>query len=239
MGPLITILIANYNGERFLERAIASALAQNMPREKFEILVADDGSTDGSLKVVQQFGAEVRSLRLPHHGLPATCNDGIKAALGTYLTRLDSDDELEPTALAQTAAVLEAEHDVAVVATDRWEIDDRTKLATLVRIDPGNIYTYIAPGVMFRREALLTVGAYGAMYWEEYDLFIRILDAYGARYLPSPLYRYYRHSTSMTANIEARREGWETLIRKWGMERLRRFGHCAELEDVYAASLTA
>jgi len=232
---MTTILVAAYNSEAFLERAITSALAQQLPRDTYEILVVDDGSTDGSLAILERYQADVRILRLTHRGLPGTCNEGIKAARGDYLMRLDADDELEPTILAHTAAVLGQREDVAFVTTDRWEIDEATGRTMHIHVDPANLYDLIAPGVLFRKAALVEVGGYEDLYWEEYDLFIRLLRRFRAQHVVLPLYRYHRHPTSMTASVEDRRKAWESLIQKWGIEELRRVGRCPELEEVWGA----
>lgn len=233
--PNVTVLVANYNGRPLLGRAIASALAQTIEREAFEILVADDGSTDESLASLKAHGAAIRVLALPHRGLPATCNAGIHAARGRFLIRLDADDELEPTALEDLAAALDAHPDAVFVTADRTDIELATGRADVVRVDAGNMYDLIAPGVMFRTSAVAAVGMYDSLYWEEYDLFLRLLLTGRSCHLPKPLYRYYRHGRSMTANAESRRSGWDELIAKWGIERLRLFGRSTELEDVIAS----
>lgn len=236
MASLTTILIANYNGEAFLERAITSALAQQLPRHTYEVLVVDDGSTDGSPAILERHQADITTLRLAHQGLPGACNEGIRAARGDYLMRLDADDELDPTILARTAAVLDQREDVAFVTTDRWEINEATGSAVRVHVDPANIYDLIAPGVLFRRAALVEVGGYEHLYWEEYDVFIRLLRRFHAQHLVLPLYRYHRHPASLTARVEDRRKAWEALIQKWGIEELRRMGRCPELEDVWSTA---
>lgn len=232
----VTVLIVNYNGEASVGRAIESALSQRFPRDAYEILAVDDGSTDRSVQILESYQLRIRTLRLVHGGLPAACNEGIRNARGTYLVRLDADDELEPDLLAETVAVLDREPGVALVTTDRWVVHDATGKIERVWVDADNLYDYIAPGVMFRTPALLEVGLYNQLYWEEYDLFVRLLTRYAARHIAQPLYRYHRHPGSMTANIEDRWRGWEALIHTWGADGLRRFGRNAELEAV-AASL--
>ena len=230
--PRITALIANYNGAPFLARALQSVRAQRLPPDGYEIVVVDDGSTDESWRLVEPEAPHLRLLRLSHRGLPAACNAGIQQARGDYLIRLDADDEFEPDLLAEGAAVLDRAPGVALVTTDRSTVEEATGQVGLVRVDPANVYEYIAPGVMFRTRALIDVGLYDQLYWEEYDLFIRLLKRYRAHHIAAPLYRYYRHERSMTAPAIDRWNGWQALIRKWGMEELRRFGSCEELEAV-------
>jgi amino acid adenylation domain-containing protein len=89
-GQSISVVIPVYNCERYLAMAIQSALAQSEPPG--EILVVDDGSTDGSAAVARSFGAPVHCLSQPHAGLSAALNRGIERARGTFLAFLDADD---------------------------------------------------------------------------------------------------------------------------------------------------
>lgn len=233
-SPQTTVLIANYNGGAFVERALASALAQTVPQDAYEILVVDDGSTDGSVAICERYQAHITLVCMTHRGLPTACNEGIRAARGDYLMRLDVDDELERTALAEASAILDRHPEAGFVTTDRWDIDDTTGTRRRVHVDPTNLYDWIAPGVLFRTQALREAGFYDDLFWEEYDLFLRLLTrGQAAHHLAVPLYRYHRHPTSMTANAESRRNGWKALLRKWGVEELRRVGRCHELEEVW------
>lgn len=233
MSPRITILIANYNGEAFLKRALRSALAQTLPRADYEILVADDGSTDGSMKILESHGADLRVLRLDHGGLPATCNAGIRETRTPLLIRLDSDDELEPSALQDLAAEHERRPKAVFVGADRTDVNAETGEAAPVRVDPKNMFDLIAPGVLFRTDTLIEAGMYDTQYWEEYDLFTRLLLKGTSAHVAKPLYRYYRHPASMTADPESRIGGWKSLLEKWDFETLRRFGSCPELDAVH------
>jgi len=96
--PLISVVIPCFNDERHLSEAIRSALEQTYPR--VEVIVVDDGSTDGSLAVAQSFGDQVTVLRKPNGGLASARNFGMREASGTFITFLDSDDILFPHFLA-------------------------------------------------------------------------------------------------------------------------------------------
>ena len=87
---------------------------------------------------------------------------------------------------------------------------------------------------MFRKQSLVDVGAYNNLYWEEHDLMIRLLKKSGSHYLSQPLYVYYIHGSNMTSNAQARTDGWEELIGKWGIDELRYWGTDHEMESVYA-----
>ena len=96
-GPLISCVIPVFNGERFLREAIESILAQSY--ESVEIVVVDDGSTDGSREVAATFGARVRSISQENAGPAAAKNTGIEESTGAYLAFLDADDLWVPEKL--------------------------------------------------------------------------------------------------------------------------------------------
>ena len=87
---LISVVIPVYNGEAYIGEAIKSVLAQKHP--SLEIIVVDDGSTDGTSKIIQQFGPPVYYHYQPNAGLGATRNKGVPLAKGEFLAFLDADD---------------------------------------------------------------------------------------------------------------------------------------------------
>lgn len=88
--PLISIVVPCFNGEKYLGEAIESALNQTYPN--IEVIVVNDGSTDGSLKVAKSFLPKVRIFSQANKGESAARNKGIKWAKGEYLNFLDADD---------------------------------------------------------------------------------------------------------------------------------------------------
>ena len=102
-GPLITILIDNYNYAAYLGQAVDSALAQTYPY--VEVLVVDDGSTDGSRTLLAGYGDRIRTVLQDNAGQAAAMNRGLAEARGEILLTLDSDDSLAPDTAARVAAV--------------------------------------------------------------------------------------------------------------------------------------
>jgi len=111
-----SVVIDNRNYARFLGAAIDSALAQSHPA--CEVVVVDDGSTDDSRDVIARYGDRVVPVLRPHGGQAAALNAGFAAARGDLVLFLDSDDVLEPDAVA--AAV--AEHERAPFAKVHWPL---------------------------------------------------------------------------------------------------------------------
>lgn len=96
---LVSIVVNNYNYERYLGQAIDSALAQTYPR--VEVIVVDDGSSDGSRGVVEGYGPRVAAIAKPNGGQGSALNAGFAASRGQIVLFLDADDVLLPDAVAR------------------------------------------------------------------------------------------------------------------------------------------
>ena len=100
-SPSVSVLIPAYNAAPFLSRSVASVLGQDF--DDFEIVIVDDGSTDGSGEIADKMAAEDPRIRVVHQenrGLAEARRSGIKAATADYICHLDADDELLPGAIA-------------------------------------------------------------------------------------------------------------------------------------------
>lgn len=104
--PVVSIIIPCYNARETIAEAIESALAQTWPRK--EIIVIDDGSTDGSLEVIRSFGDRIRWHTQPNAGGSAARNQGLALARGECIQFLDSDDLLLPQCVEHKVAWLRA-----------------------------------------------------------------------------------------------------------------------------------
>jgi glycosyltransferase involved in cell wall biosynthesis len=100
----ISVLIPVFNGERLLGEAIESVLAQS--RLPTEVVVVDDGSTDGSAKVAESFGPPVRVLRRSRRGVAAARNAGVEESAGELVAFQDADDLMKPDRLERQAAAV-------------------------------------------------------------------------------------------------------------------------------------
>ncbi|MCX7804000.1 MAG: glycosyltransferase family 2 protein [Planctomycetota bacterium] len=115
MKPLISVVIPVYNREKLVGDAIRSALEQETTFP-FEVIVVDDGSTDGTVAAVKSFGDKVKLIAFPaNRGGCAARNAGVEAAQGEFIAFLDSDDIMLPGRLQSQAEILLAHADVGLV----------------------------------------------------------------------------------------------------------------------------
>lgn len=109
-SPSFSVVIASYNYEPFVEKAVRSCLEQTYPAERVEVIVVDDGSTDRSLEVLAAFDSDSRVsvIAQDNRGQAAALVAGIERAGGDFVCLLDSDDYFAPTKLARVAERLRA-----------------------------------------------------------------------------------------------------------------------------------
>ncbi|MGH9742694.1 MAG: glycosyltransferase family 2 protein [Candidatus Acidiferrum sp.] len=113
--PFVSVLIDTYNHERFIEKAIVSVLEQDFPVGEREILVVDDGSTDGTAEIVRKFEPHVRLLRKVNGGQASAFNAGIPECKGEIVAFLDGDDWWAPGKLKRVIEVLELHPSVGLL----------------------------------------------------------------------------------------------------------------------------
>jgi glycosyltransferase involved in cell wall biosynthesis len=124
--PTFSVVVAAYNAARTLPASIRSVLAQT--RDDFEILVVDDGSTDGTARAVAGIQDDrIVYIRQENRGPAAARNAGIQRASGEFVSVLDSDDLWLPTYLETMDCALRAVPEAGLAYTDAWRLDDVTR----------------------------------------------------------------------------------------------------------------
>ena len=119
--PRVSVIIPVYNGEATISRAIDSALAQKF--DSFETIVVDDGSTDGTVRVLEGYGSSIKVVRQANRGPAAARNAGAGLGRGKYLAFLDADDEWLPQKLSRTVPALDANPDAVLAYSDFYSPD--------------------------------------------------------------------------------------------------------------------
>ena len=143
--PYISALIDTYNHERFIAQAIESVLAQDFPASEMEIVVVDDGSTDSTGTIVQNYAPRVRYLRKANGGQASAFNFGIPQLSGEIVAMLDGDDWWARDKLRRVVETFEQNQDVGMVGHGLIQTDTGGKQIGLVlpeqtyRLDIRNV----------------------------------------------------------------------------------------------------
>lgn len=124
----VSIIVPVYNVEKYLERCLTSIIEQNL--KDYEIVIVNDGSTDGSLQIIQQYQEKfptiIRCLQKENGGISSARNMGLEAAIGEYITFLDSDDYLEKDSYAKIEKIAEkGKYDI--ILFDAYKVQEQTK----------------------------------------------------------------------------------------------------------------
>jgi glycosyltransferase involved in cell wall biosynthesis len=196
-----------YNAERYVSQAVESILGQTF--RDFELLIVDDGSTDGSQAILERFAAadsRIKLVRQPNQGCLVALNEMVGRSRGELLARMDADDVAMPERFERQVAYLD-EHPECVAVGSRVQIIDpdgqpltvMTDLLTHEQIDQallsGNGAAMYHPSVVIRKQALEEVGRYRDEYYlcEDLDLFLRLAEVGRLANLAEPLLRYREH----------------------------------------------
>lgn len=199
---MISIIITTYNYARFIERAIRSCLDQSMPKNKYEIIVVDDASTDNTQNILKNYEGEIKIITFKENkGLAAARNEGIRKARGQYVVFLDADDYVHHDLLKIQSLYLEENHQLDAVSIDYYLVDEKENNREWVKSEEKPI----ACGIMFRKDLLIEIGLYDEDFRarEEEDLRIRFLNKFSIYAIPLPLYRYRKHDKNLTSDVMA------------------------------------
>jgi glycosyltransferase involved in cell wall biosynthesis len=184
--PPVSVVIPTFNRAWILPEAVASVLSQTF--ENFELIVVDDGSTDGTLSLLENV-KDIRVVAQENKGVSAARNSGIEAAAGDYLAFLDSDDLWLPEKLASQMAFFKAHPESMICQTQeiwirngkRINPRERHRKASGMFFERSLELCLVSPSaVVIRRNLLEAVGRFDEALpaCEDYDLWLRI----GARY---------------------------------------------------------
>jgi glycosyltransferase involved in cell wall biosynthesis len=227
--PEVTVIIPVYNSVKHLAAAIESVLAQTF--RSYELIIVDDGSTDGSLAIAQSYAGlqpgVISVLQHPdrgNHGVAAARNLAAARARGRYLAFLDSDDRWHPNKLQVQTAYMHQRPELGLTFT----------LARIVRDDEGqqfipgvdvlgglppedrltafvmiatNALNYIFSSVMVRRDCLRAAGGFpeGLPFQSEDRILVAKVSAdHGVGRVPEVLCEYLAHGSSYSADVVRR-----------------------------------
>lgn len=216
-SPRISCLLPVYNGETFIDEAVTSILRQDCP--DFELIIVDDGSTDGTPEKLRALAAadeRITVIRRSNGGIVAALNTGLEVCHAPYVARMDADDVSMEDRFAYQADYLDRHPDCVLVGGIARSIalqDAAEQFATggrYARTDlglfPPKIAVAMHPLIMVRTDCLKAIGGYrdGYTHAEDYDLFIR-LSAHGTiDNPPKEVLFYRRHAGAVSIkNVDA------------------------------------
>lgn len=202
--PKVTVLIPVYNCHKYVTEAIDSVLAQSF--SNFELLLIDDGSTDGSGDILQSYTdpriCVVRNEK--NLGIPKTLNKGLQLARGAYFAVLDNDDYAYPDRLKQQLTFLDRHEEYAAVGTWAVTMDEEGQILSRIKrllVAPEEVQSQLLfrccllhPSMMARTGILRSYG-----YREDvetcadFDLWVRVARTYKLGILPHVLVRHREH----------------------------------------------
>jgi glycosyltransferase involved in cell wall biosynthesis len=213
--PLISVIMPVYNGEKYLNEAVESILGQSFA--DFELIVIDDGSTDGSAAILESFCQnDVRVIIRQHsqnQGITVALNTGLALARGKYIARMDADDISLSERFEKQVAFLEKHPEIDVIGSAVQMINERgQKIGVLpsplddlaIRWKGLFSASFLHPTVMLRHSVLIE---HNIRYRvsrnqpEDFDFFTQLLEHARGANLPEPLLLYRVHSNSLTSQF--------------------------------------
>jgi len=206
-----SVILPVYNAEQYLEIAINSVLEQSFG--EFELLILNDGSTDGSEAIIDYFvnkDPRCKKLSWPNQGLIATLNAGLREAKGEVVFRMDADDICKPNRFEKQWNYLQENPDcvaigsqVLLIDSDGLAIKEFPCIINHEGIDAenlkgiGSVITH--PTVVMRKSSVELVGGYCDKYEhaEDLDLFLKLAEVGRLANIPEVLLEYRQHATSI------------------------------------------
>jgi glycosyltransferase involved in cell wall biosynthesis len=232
-GPTISVCLPVYNAERYVAEAVESILGQTFG--DFELLIVDDGSTDGSRRILERYAAGDTRIRLvsrPNGGLVSALNEMLGMARGEFIARMDADDIALPERFERQIAYLRDHGDVVALGTRILLIDPRGAPLTemplkleheeIDRAHLDGVPVLCHPTILARTASVLGVGGYRSEYFtgEDLDLWLRLAEVGRLANLPEVLVKYRQHLQSIGNTQRARQEA--TIARAVAEARHRR-----------------
>ena len=194
----LSVVMSVYNGQDHLEEAIDSILNQSFT--DFEFIIINDGSTDKTRKILDEFAAQDFRIRVIHQensGLAVSLNRGIRMARGNFIARQDADDVSLPERLEKQMTFLQSNPQVVLCGT--WFLENNQDKGQMIRkypLDDQTLRKYINyvnffchPSVMFLKEAFIKSGGYDEQLptGQDFEFWMRLCRFGEVRNIPQVL----------------------------------------------------
>lgn len=220
-----SVVIPSHNRAELLATALASVWAQTL--SDYEVIVSDDGSTDGTLSYLRSLGDRVRVVTQPHAGPGCARNAGVAASRGSYVVFLDSDDVWFPWTLEVLAGVIDNEPSLAIAALSVVQFTDEHRLSTIERQSlrteryadlfaaARTVFVMGSGSIAVKRELFSAIGGFTPLpvNGEDQDLLLRLGDTPGfVRVVEPVMVAWRRHELAATRDINRSIAGAQFLI---------------------------
>jgi glycosyltransferase involved in cell wall biosynthesis len=254
--PRVSVIVDTYNQERYIDQAIESVLDQDYPAEDTEIIVVDDGSTDGTPDILRRYEPRIHNFRKANGGQASAFNVGIAAARGEIVAFLDGDDWWDKSKLSAVVDAFDKNPDVAAVGHGYFECPEQDPPTFVVvpykqcTVDASSKEAAVLANLAFtllatsrlavRRRVLEEIGAIPEefVFCADGPLISLSLALGGAVLLQKPLCYYRVHAGSLYTFSEfdksklLRKAEMLTLIARYLTQRLKAMGVPNEIVEV-------
>ena len=214
----VSVVVTVKNAMAYIGRCLRSLINQNFDREKYEIILVNDKSTDKTKEAITPYLGELIYIENKKSlGLPGSLNVGIQQAKGQYIVRVDADDWVHKEYINILYNLLHLNNELDAVACDYYLMDNKQKIIS----KENCLKKPIGCGIMFRSHHLIEIGLYDnkLMSSGDEDLLIRYKKKYDIFRVPIPLYRYRRHKTNMTNNKKLLKKYEKKLLKKHSLKK--------------------
>lgn len=239
--PLVSIVLTTYNGERFVRETLKSLVSQTYPN--LEIVVSDDGSTDGTITILKEFAARYPAVRLnlneKNIGIARNYNLAVRMARGEFVIGISHDDLLPPTHVEKMVPLFSTPK-IGLVHCNAVRIDENGRPGRRVASDREKIEKSRDPmrslcfnnfvqscGMMFRRQAFLDIGGWDEAfsYDSEWYTYVRYAENYDFLYTTQTHAFYRVHDANISGFLKKKRrtefEAYRQRCREMAMARAR------------------
>lgn len=208
----VSVIIPAYNRESFINQTLDSVIQQTYTNT--EIIVVDDGCTDRTRTILEEYGTQITLLEHPgriNKGQSAAINLGLEKASGKYICVLDSDDYWESNKIEKQVLFLESNPDVGLVYGNGTAVDEQSNHLYDIYSDrhreenmPGTVlldcYFLVPNNAMIRADIFKKTGFFdeNLRSAQDHDMAIRISEVTKLAYIPDKIFHYRRHAASIS-----------------------------------------
>lgn len=205
--PKVSVIMAVYNGEKYIADTIESILNQTL--QNFEFIIVNDASTDNTESIIRTYMKNDSRIKLINNEINSersfSRNKGLEIARGESISIVDADDISLSEKLEKQVKFLDENQDVGFVGTSWYTIDENGCELSFHQCPDSSrkeaVHFTCFPSIMVRKECLDAIGTYRAVFEpaEDYDLWLRVAEKYNIGNIKEPLFKYRVHGESSTA----------------------------------------